>query len=88
MWNRSIAAKGFVAIADVLRRDETDTLNTALAGGDFRRSRAGARHLLNNQVVLNLAEDPRLKAIASEVLGVGARPFRATLFEKTPFPTG
>jgi len=84
MWSRSIAARGFAVIADVLWRDEIDALNTALAASQLRRSRAGARHLLSNPNVANLAEHPKLKEIACQVLRTEARPFRATLFDKSP----
>jgi ectoine hydroxylase-related dioxygenase (phytanoyl-CoA dioxygenase family) len=84
MWNRSIAARGFAIIADVLRSDEINALNTALAAGQLRRSRAGARHVLGNEDVAKLANDPRLTEIARRVLGSEVHPFRATLFDKSP----
>jgi len=48
------------------------------------RSRAGARHLMAHPVVAGLATDHRLLALAEGVLGIGARPYRATLFDKSP----
>jgi hypothetical protein len=83
MWSRSIAARGFAVIADVLRPHEIEVLNTALSASELRRSRAGARHILGNPNVARLAKDPRLMEIARQVLGVEARPFRATLFDKS-----
>ena len=47
------------------------------------RSRAGARHLMSHAVVGVLARDERLLALAQRVLGAGAVPFRATLFDKS-----
>jgi len=47
------------------------------------RSRAGARHLLRLPAVHEFAEDARLLAIAGEFLKESARPFRATLFDKS-----
>ena len=70
--------------AEVLRRDETDGLNTVIGATPFRRSRAGARHVLSNPNIATLEEDPRLMEIARQVLGSDARPFRATLFDKSP----
>jgi ectoine hydroxylase-related dioxygenase (phytanoyl-CoA dioxygenase family) len=84
MWQRSIASRGFAVIAEVLRRDETDGLNTVIGTTEFRRSRAGARHVLCNPSIATLAEDPRLMEIARQILGAEARPFRATLFDKSP----
>ena len=84
MWNRSIATRGFAIIADVLRIDEINALNTALATSKLRRSRAGVRHVLGNEDVAILANDPRLTGIARQVLGSEAHPFRATLFDKSP----
>jgi hypothetical protein len=47
------------------------------------RSRAGARHLLRLPPVFQFAEDARLLAIAGEFLKESARPFKATLFDKS-----
>ena len=47
------------------------------------QKRAGIRHMLGNQAVLDLANDQRLLGIAQEYLGAGAVPFHATLFSKT-----
>jgi hypothetical protein len=40
--------------------------------------------MLGNASVAALASDPRLLDIARQVLGAEARPFRATLFDKSP----
>ena len=48
------------------------------------RSRAGMRHAMKNASVATLARDSRLIAIAQDVLGSAALPFRATLFDKSP----
>jgi hypothetical protein len=50
----------------------------------LQRSRAGVRHALRYPVVAKTAHDRRLVAIAQQLLGAGAFPFRATLFEKSP----
>jgi ectoine hydroxylase-related dioxygenase (phytanoyl-CoA dioxygenase family) len=42
------------------------------------------RHAMRNAGVAALARDSRLLAMAQEVLGGAARPFRATLFDKSP----
>jgi hypothetical protein len=45
--------------------------------------RAGARNLMSNPVIADLAFDSRLLQLAADSLGSKAQPFRATLFEKS-----
>ncbi len=84
MWQESIATRGFGVIADVFAHKEISVVKGELATAPLQRSRAGARHILGNVTVKKLAEDPRLMEIAYQVLGADARPFRATLFDKSP----
>ena len=49
----------------------------------MNRSRAGARHILNQPSVERIANDERILRLAKEVLGQAAFPFRATLFDKS-----
>ncbi len=79
-----IDADGFVVIAGVLGYREMDTLKGDMDKTPLHRSRAGARHMLGNASVAALASDSRLLEIARQVLGAEARPFRATLFDKSP----
>ena len=65
----------------VLTDAEVDAL--CLAASAFRRSRAGARHLMREPHVGLLARDRRLLDLASAALGSRAEPYRATLFEKS-----
>ncbi|HME05969.1 MAG TPA: phytanoyl-CoA dioxygenase family protein [Bryobacteraceae bacterium] len=60
-----------------------DALLAALSPACVPRSRAGARHLMRNAAVAELAAGSELTAIARAWLGAGAVPFRATLFEKS-----
>jgi ectoine hydroxylase-related dioxygenase (phytanoyl-CoA dioxygenase family) len=48
------------------------------------RSKAGARHVLAQPVVRELAADSRMLDIARAFVGARAVPFRATLFDKSP----
>jgi hypothetical protein len=74
---------GFDIHPGVLTANEASGVVAAL--DDVRgRSRAGARHLMSHSVVAELASDRRLLGLAQGVLGVGAKPFRATLFDKSP----
>ena len=71
-------------IPEVFSAEETERLTGELAAASLRRSRAGARHVLRNAAVSEVAKDARLMKIARQVLGADARPFRATLFDKSP----
>jgi hypothetical protein len=75
---------GFAIVSEVLPPAEVDRLSTALEAANLARSRAGARHLMGHAAVEKAARDPRLVAIAGRMLGADAKPFRATLFDKSP----
>jgi ectoine hydroxylase-related dioxygenase (phytanoyl-CoA dioxygenase family) len=77
-------ARGFAVIEQVFARDEMSAVQEELANARLQRSRAGARHILGNETVAQLASDSRLMTIARHVLGSEAHPFRATLFDKSP----
>jgi hypothetical protein len=75
---------GFGIYPDVLNAGECDGL-LALLEPLVMRSRAGARHLMSTQAeVYRVAEDPRLRALASAFVGLDAQPYRATYFAKSP----
>jgi ectoine hydroxylase-related dioxygenase (phytanoyl-CoA dioxygenase family) len=77
-----VARDGFEIVPGLLPLHEIDTLITAIASAT--RSKAGARHLMNNADVARVAHDPRLCDLATRVLRVPAIPYRATLFDKSP----
>jgi ectoine hydroxylase-related dioxygenase (phytanoyl-CoA dioxygenase family) len=60
------------------------TLSRSLARWRLARSRAGIRHMLRCPDVASLARRPRLLEMATAALGKPARPFGATLFDKSP----
>jgi len=68
----------------VLTHEEIEDLLRNVSTTTLRRSRAGVRHALSIPAVRALAYDERLIGIARKVLGNGATPFRATLFNKLP----
>jgi ectoine hydroxylase-related dioxygenase (phytanoyl-CoA dioxygenase family) len=72
---------GFDVVPAVLADAEIDAVLTAASA--FRRSRAGARHLMRDAVVSRVAHDRRLVDLASIAVGMPAAPYRATLFEKS-----
>ena len=74
---------GFRIEEGVLSRQECDSLAASLSQAQTLRGRAGARHLMTNPAVAEVAHDPRLLGIARRELGEGAVPYRATLFEKS-----
>ena len=84
MWQRSVEEHGFALIPDVLGEQDISRLSEDLADAQLRRSRAGVRHALKHPAVARIAEDLRLLDIARGVLGAGAVPYRATLFDKSP----
>jgi ectoine hydroxylase-related dioxygenase (phytanoyl-CoA dioxygenase family) len=84
MFRSAIAESGFAVIPDVLTQAEILNIVGKLQDAALRRSRAGIRHLMSNADVSRLAYEPCLLALAREVLGSTAFPFRATLFDKSP----
>jgi hypothetical protein len=84
MLQRGILARGFAVIEQLFERNEISALQDDLANAQLERSRAGAQHVLGNETVAKLAKDSRLLEIARHDLGSDARPFRATLFDKSP----
>jgi len=75
---------GFAVLPDVLSRQEIAVLSDAITRLRTERSRAGARNMLRHPDVASLARDPRLLEIATATLAEQARPFGATLFDKSP----
>ncbi len=84
MWHRSVEEQGFAIIPAVLADRDTSKLEQAFTSADVPRRKAGVRHALKYSAVAEIAHDERLLEIARRVLGTGAVPFRATLFDKSP----
>jgi ectoine hydroxylase-related dioxygenase (phytanoyl-CoA dioxygenase family) len=83
MQQTEIEKQGFAILPEVLTRSEIERLDESLIRNPLSRSRAGMRHALVHPAVLAVARDPRLLAIAQQVLGCNPFPFRATLFDKS-----
>jgi ectoine hydroxylase-related dioxygenase (phytanoyl-CoA dioxygenase family) len=79
-----IAIQGFAVIEGVFEASEIDAISSVLSGTFLVRSRAGARHLMQQPNVAAFARDARLLGLVRSVLGSEALPFRATLFDKSP----
>jgi ectoine hydroxylase-related dioxygenase (phytanoyl-CoA dioxygenase family) len=84
MWHETVEQQGFVVTPPLLTPPEIETLINALNQTSVSRSRPGVRHALGLTQVTTLARDPRLLSIAQEILGNGAFPYHATLFDKSP----
>lgn len=74
---------GYSIIDDVISSAECDHLIVQLTNDYPRRTKAGIRNLMSNELIRKLAYVPRLIAIAESIFGKPLVPFKATLFEKT-----
>jgi ectoine hydroxylase-related dioxygenase (phytanoyl-CoA dioxygenase family) len=83
MSGSQIQELGFAIFTDVLGRNDMDRLAQGISHAPLPRSRAGIRHAMRHQAVLEVARDARLLRIAKEILGRDPCPFRATLFDKS-----
>jgi Phytanoyl-CoA dioxygenase (PhyH) len=79
-----IEQRGFCILPPMFLQHEMEQLTHDLAHSTLKRSKAGIRHALQHEGIRDLAAEPRLLTIAREILGDGAIPFRATLFDKSP----
>ena len=81
--HETVEQQGFAIVPDVLVGDDISKLAESFADEQIQRSRAGVRHALKHPAVKEMARDVRLLKIARSILGSGAVPFRATLFDKS-----
>ena len=84
MWQEELNRHGFAMVQERLNENETSSLLHWIGTALQQRTKAGIRHALEIQAVDELARDPRMMAIAREVLGGDTIPFRATFFDKSP----
>ena len=83
-WRVAIEEDGFAVLPALFPPEYLDCLMEKIERLSPRRSRAGARHALRLAPVEEVARHQRLMEVATEVLGAGAFPFPATLFDKSP----
>jgi ectoine hydroxylase-related dioxygenase (phytanoyl-CoA dioxygenase family) len=78
--------RGFLIIPRVIGELDIARVEEALANPSSAgvRSKAGLRHAFRHRAVQTVARDARLLDIAQSILGSGAIPFGATLFDKSP----
>src|SRR5258708_38570309 len=74
---------GFAIIPEVLSQQDVAGILNHLKDATLERSRAGVRHAFDSIGIARFAKDPRLLAIAQQILGLSAFPYRATLFDKS-----
>jgi ectoine hydroxylase-related dioxygenase (phytanoyl-CoA dioxygenase family) len=83
MHKLAIEDAGFAVIERVFHEEEMDALRKTLSGAGLPRTRAGTRHAMQSPDVASFANDERLLSIVRPILGPGAWPYRATLFDKS-----
>lgn len=83
-WLDIVCDEGYGLIPDVFAPSEIQSLLSHIGEEALPRTRAGVRHAMRSPTVAKIANDPRMLDIARKILGLGAIPFRATLFEKLP----
>jgi ectoine hydroxylase-related dioxygenase (phytanoyl-CoA dioxygenase family) len=83
-FTKEILERGFAILPDVVGERDVLGLLEAIEKTGLARSRAGIRHAMKDARVAGVARDARMMGIARAVLGNGAIPFRATLFDKSP----
>ena len=79
-----IEQEGFGILPEIVNKTQVEILLADLTSAKLPRSRAGIRHLMSHPGVSRIANSADALGIAKKVLGVGAVPFRATLFDKSP----
>ncbi len=84
MWNELVEKQGFAIIPDVVPECDIARIVRDLTENPLPRSRAGSRHAMRHPSIATLARHPSLIGLAEEIMGGGAIPFRATLFDKSP----
>jgi ectoine hydroxylase-related dioxygenase (phytanoyl-CoA dioxygenase family) len=79
-----VEKQGFAILPEVLTCSDVERLDESLTRNPLPRIRGGMRHALRNPAVVAVAGEPRVLAIAQQILGSNAFPFRATLCDKSP----
>src|SRR5579871_2830543 len=79
----AIESDGFAVLPDVFGARECAGLLAEISESPLSRSKAGVRHAMRHPVVAALANSAMMLSIAQQVLGPGALPFQATLFDKS-----
>jgi ectoine hydroxylase-related dioxygenase (phytanoyl-CoA dioxygenase family) len=81
----SLDKDGFQIVSNVFDEKTIHDLVEAIEASPVSRSRAGMRRAMEVEGVCSIAADPRLMHFARAGLGDRVFPFRATLFDKSPY---
>jgi hypothetical protein len=79
----ALSPPGFQISEGVISASECRALANEIASGRAGRIQAGTRHLMSPPAVKTLAHSDALLTIARRWIGLGAVPYRATLFDKS-----
>ena len=82
-WQARVAEEGFAVVEGAVTAERAESVLKRLLECELRWSRAGARHVLQQKCVAEIAESEEMMRLAEGVLGDGAVAFRATLFGKS-----
>jgi len=90
-YRAEVDQNGFAIVPALLNKEETESLVQAIANADEQdgvRKRGGVYAIRNLLEVVSaaadLAQSPKIMAVATDILGSNALPVKGTLFDKTP----
>jgi len=78
-----VGEQGFAVLPRVVSPEIVDQISDAILQPASHRSRAGVRHAMHLAPVRRIAACSKLMALAGDMLGPKAFPFRATIFDKS-----
>jgi len=82
-WKTQVLEEGYGIVPEIIDMSRILPLGSALEKEAHRRSKAGIRHLMSVPEVAEIASGKEMISLAKAVVGAGAVPFRATLFDKS-----
>lgn len=80
---KALMKQGYAVIPEGFAQEEIERIRQEMSDANLLRSKAGVRHAMRIPAVGEMARGAELLGIAREILGKGAFPFRATLFDKS-----
>ena len=83
-WADQLIKDGYAVLPELICEPEIQAVLNVLTQAGQRKGRAGMRHVLGLPEVRRMAESAAMMSVARKILGPGAVPFRATLFDKSP----
>lgn len=83
-WVTRVEHQGYSVLESVVDVEQVHGVLSAKEAASIPRNRAGIRHMMRDPAVSRIANQQKMLEIARKVLGPGAVPFRATIFDKSP----